>query len=450
MSLSSVTQALNHSTQDEALVRHFLAIWPIVESILEAFSKATSLPIFVYLNGIQVFQSSMQTMPPLCTVMLNSAETRQRCVEDGRKRAARQEPDFTKGVQLCHAGMANGRCEIHTGLGTLVILFGSKKTSAEAAVGRRDELFGLVRAADPALADSLQAADAADHNIGLIEASDAELMSAISNTLQQLINATVGFRSLTINMAHELSVMMLGMGFLVLEMEHLVKSSAEPSGAAQVSEELLTTQSHIYNECRLGLYIVRNFLSHASETRYSDVAKPHFEALELEAILRDMIDLHKWHAASKNITIDVTGLQDVPRISGSEMEIRRLFHNILNNAIKYSYHSIPNATRSIRVKSKVPYDPGFKRRRFALSFENYGLGLTEEERHNVFKPGFRGSQAVAEVPIGAGIGLSEAAKIMKAHNGNIQLRSKELYGDPAGQRTYLTTVDLIFPYTGSK
>lgn len=450
MSLRSVAQALDNSAKDDALARHFLAVWPIVESILEAFSKATSLPIFAYLNEAQVFQSSMQTMPPFCAVMLGSPETRRRCIEDGLRRAARQEPDFTKGVQLCHAGMANGRREIDTGVGTLVILFGSKKTLAGPALERRHDVMSRVRADDPELADRLSAANENDANVGMIEPSDAELMGAISNTLQQLINATVGFRSLTINMTHELSVMLLGMGFLVQEMEHLLQTYGESPASEQVFGELQTMQSHISNECRLGLYIVRNFLSHASETRYTDVVKPHFEMLDLGSIVKDMTDLHRWHAATKNVSFDLTELQDMPRFRGSEMEIRRLVHNVLNNAIKYSYHSIPNAQRTIKVKSKVPYDPGFRKRRFALSVENYGLGLTESERHNVLKPGFRGEQAIAEVPIGAGIGLSEAAKIMKAHGGHIQIRSKELYEDQTGQRTYLTTVDLIFPYAREK
>jgi len=136
----------------------------------------------------------------------------------------------------------------------------------------------------------------------------------------------------------------------------------------------------------------------------------------------------------------------LPRVMGAEMEIQRLFHNILNNAIKYSYHSIPTARRTIRVWSKVPYDPGFHQQRFSIVFENYGLGLAKEEQGDVFRAGFRGKQAVAEVPIGAGIGLSEAHKIMKVHLGEIKFNSKELFEDGSGEPTYKTSVELIFPY----
>ncbi|HLM57381.1 MAG TPA: hypothetical protein VK422_14805, partial [Pyrinomonadaceae bacterium] len=51
-----------------------------------------------------------------------------------------------------------------------------------------------------------------------------------------------------------------------------------------------------------------------------------------------------------------------------------------------------------------------------------------------------------EVPIGSGIGLSEAAKIMRLHNGEIRMHSKRLHQQGEEQGPYLTTVDLIFPY----
>jgi signal transduction histidine kinase len=452
MSVGSITLVLQNSVKDEALVKHFLRVWPDVTSILEAFSKATQLPIFAYLYGSQVFQSSMQTMPPFCTIMLNSDEMRPRCIEDGRKRAEKVEPEVGKvpGIQLCHAGMANGRREINTGVGTLVILFGSRKATTEPALLRREKVIKAAFEKNPELAASLRKADAEDANVGSIDAPDTALMDAISEIIQRLITATVGFRSLTINMAHELTNIMMGMGLFMREMEYLVNAYNKTPDDEDVTSQLLNDQSLIYTESRLGLYIVRNFLSHTSESRYNEVVKPKFGSVDLNGILLDMVSLHRRHAASKHITLDTSGLEKLPIINGSEFEIRRLFHNVISNAIKYSYHSVEHARRIIKFKSKVPYDPGFHRLRFSITVENYGLGVSDEERKNVFKPGFRGKQAIAEVPIGAGIGLSEAQKIVKSHNGIIRLRSKELYEDATGSRTYLTTVEMIFPYKADK
>lgn len=463
MPVSDLTRALNDSVKDDALSRHFLAVWPVIESILEAFSKATNLPIFVYLNDALVFHSSMQTMPHFCEAMLNSEEMRPLCVADGRRRAAMLEPFVADapGVQLCHAGMANGRRELNTSAGKFLILYGSRKATTPEALERRARAVAIAGAKNAELDGKLRAADDRDEPAhgaaggtdrggaprsapSLINPSDADLLNAISEIIKGLVSATVGFRSLTINMAHELSNMMVGAGLLLNELEYAVKEFKDSPESASIIEDLLDTQSLVMRESRLGLYIVRNFLSHASETRYREAVKSKFEQVDLAPILEDMLSLHRRQAALKDITFDTSGIGQLPIVHGTEFEIRRLFHNVINNAIKYSYHSVTHAHRTIRIKSKVPYDP--VRMRFAVAVENFGLGITADEMRDVFKPGFRGKQAREEVPIGAGIGLSEAQKIMKVHKGFMKLRSKELYIDEAGRRTYLTTVEMVFPY----
>jgi signal transduction histidine kinase len=438
-------KALSNIIKDEALVGDFLAVWPVVTSILEAFSNVTKLPIFIYLNDEKVYQSS--DMPPFCAEMLNSPEMASRCVQDGLRRANKKEPDIHKRIQLCHAGMVNGRREIDTGcVGTLTILFGSKKSVTDEAIRRRSGIIQLASRTDQGLAKRLEKADALDKEVGDIEASDSKLIDAISHIIQRLLNATVGFRTLSINMAHELTLMMLGMGLHAKVLESLVERFQSPSDLSAQMTKLLTTKSHIFTECRLGLYIVRNFLSHASETRYKEAVSTQFKPLNLGTILSEMVELHKIQAAAKGVSFDVSGISDLPAVKGQEMELCRVFYNVLNNAIKYSYHSIPAAHRKIRIRAKIPYDS----QHFSISIENYGLGLTKDELANAYKPGFRGKQAIAEVPIGAGIGLSEATKIMKAHRGKVRIRSEGLHEATFGGHTYLTTVDLIFPYKKEK
>lgn len=442
MPIAEVRKALSKTVNDDALVGHFLTVWPVIESILEAFSKATRVPIFGYLNLEKVFQSSIATMPSFCAAMLDSPEMAKHCVADGKRRAKGEEPYINDGVQLCHAGMVNGRREIDTDcVGTLIILFGSKKSTVPEASRRRRAVVQIARLVDEALSTRLEEADLAD-STGDIESSDSQLLDVISDIIQRLVSATVGFRSLSINMAHELTLMMVGMGLHTKVMEVLMNRFKDSTDVS-VMGELVRTHSHIYTESRLGLYVVRNFLSHASETRYQEVVRPQFSRLDLGNVLTDMVELHYLQAQAKDIGFELVGVEDLPTINGQEMEIRRLFYNVLNNAIKYSYHSVAEARRRIRIKTKDPYEP---ERYFAISFENYGLGLTSEEEANVFKPGFRGQQAVAEVPNGAGIGLSEATKIMRVHRGRIKFRSQELHGDKGGGRTYLTVVELIFPY----
>jgi signal transduction histidine kinase len=203
----------------------------------------------------------------------------------------------------------------------------------------------------------------------------------------------------------------------------------------------------VIDECRLALFIVHNFLSHLSDHKYHEVVRTVSGTVNLGSLVREMLELYEPQAQRKGTSFETVGLDALPpTIRGHELEIRRAIHNVLNNALKYSYHSVGEARRTIRVRARAPYDPGFRERRLALQFENYGLGLSAEERRSALKPGFRGRQARAEVPLGSGIGLSEVAKIMKMHGGEVRIQSRELPPTRDGTATYLTAVDLIFPY----
>lgn len=446
MSAIELHQALRHSIKDEAMISYFLSVWPIIESILQDFATATRLPIFVFLNEQHVYHSPLERMPLFCQQLLGSQQ-RDRCVQDGVRRARKEEPEYLAGVQLCHAGMANGRCEIHAeGVGTLTILYGARKTVEAAALARRDDLIQAVAQMDAPLAVRLREADNTDREVEEIEKHDSKLIETISHIIQQLFKATVGFHSRATNMAHELSLMLLAMHWETKKIEYLFKDLEANPRDRQALSELLEAGTNVMRECRMGLYIVQNFLSNASEKTYKEIVRPQFTPVEIGRLLEEMIELHRKQAQDKRIDFDVTGLEELPRIRGFDMELCRLFYNVLNNAIKYSYHSTSTARRNIKIKTKVPYDPGFQERRFSIVVENYGLGLAPDETKEVFKPGFRGRRAKEEVLTGAGIGLSEAVKIMRAHGGKLVFRSTEQHKDASGLPVYLTAVEMIFPY----
>ncbi len=268
-------------------------------------------------------------------------------------------------------------------------------------------------------------------------------MGAISSILHSLFQVTLGFRWVTINMAHELSAMWLASGLATNELlEELAVLSAQDN-APDSLVEISALVAPVFADARLGLYVCRNFLSHVSETRYAQAVEVKFAPVDLNALVEDVVGLHRRTAAGKRVKIRIEEPLRLPAIRGVAEELRRALHNVLSNAVKYSYHSGDGRTREIRVWSKVPFDPGFRAARFAVMFQNYGLGLTPEELRSVGKPGFRGKQAVAEIPIGSGIGLSEVKKIMALHGGELKVRSRQ-----AHQRETepdLTEVSLIFP-----
>jgi len=431
MSLSDMQRALRSIECDDSATRALSAVWPLAESILDSFAKATDLPLFAYLNGLHVFTSSLETMPPFCRVMLSTPSLASRCKADG---AYRSQDSHSEGAHLCHAGLLNGRITLSNPFfGELVILYGSRLSQEQTASARRQALLVQLQTSNPESITALTEAVAASEPARAIDQHSVTLMEAIADILVRLFEATVASRALAITMAHELSQMMLSLGLLAQRLSESVEGSID-----------LPTKPLI-SEARLGLYIVHNFLSHLSEQRYEGEVKPFTQWIDLNSLIHELVELYETQATHKQMVFDLLGLELLPsRVRGHELEIRRAIHNVLNNAVKYSYHSFVDSQRTIRIRARVPYDPSFTRRRLAVQFETYGLGLTPEECRSALKPGFRGRQAKAEVPIGSGIGLSEVVKIMKRHGGEVRIESRELH--PGRDEVYLTTTTLIFPY----
>lgn len=446
-----IAQAIN----DEIVLKHFATVWQLVAVTLEAFSTATSLQIFAYFQDEQIYASHNSARPAWCKFMLSHTETRRMCCEDGRRRSNEEESYVGTGkLQLCHAGFLNGRKEIQTDVGPIVVLFGSLTSSTPEAHERRSQLGKRLRQIQlptnsgdpPNEKDNYEPQYVGDS----FDKKYTGLLDALCTMIERLLRSTVGFRVLTINMAHELIFTLTGLGHIAAMNMKLMQGLREFVDSKE-REEFESLNQMMTAECRLGLYLVRNLLSHASESAYENVKHVAMTRIGLGEIVKEMIELYTWRAAERDISIILTNdTSDLPSIQGLEMEIRRALHNVLNNAVKYSYHSTELASRVIKIGFKVPYDPGFKSPSFAITVENYGLGLDAAEQRFALRAGFRGRQAMREVPIGAGIGLSEVQKIMRLHKGTVKIISRPLQGATPEETTYLTTVSLIFPLSGRR
>jgi signal transduction histidine kinase len=106
-------------------------------------------------------------------------------------------------------------------------------------------------------------------------------------------------------------------------------------------------------------------------------------------------------------------------------QIKTVFENVLNNAIKYSQ------------PDSAPIGVSYKHREsFAVvRITDKGIGIPEEELSNIFEPFYRVDKSRTKDTGGYGLGLSLCKTIMEAHDGKIEVNS-----GPKG-----TTVSLFFP-----
>jgi signal transduction histidine kinase len=103
---------------------------------------------------------------------------------------------------------------------------------------------------------------------------------------------------------------------------------------------------------------------------------------------------------------------DLPALSGDREALATVVENLLDNAIKYSPDGQP-----VQVHADVAGG------RLLVCVTDSGIGITAEERPHVFQRFFRGSQAGA-VAQGSGLGLSLVRHIVRAHGGEVTVRSR--------------------------
>jgi signal transduction histidine kinase len=129
----------------------------------------------------------------------------------------------------------------------------------------------------------------------------------------------------------------------------------------------------------------------------------------------------------------------------SPEHIQIALNNLMYNAVKYSYRTSTNIPlpRFIHLSGRLTPGivPGYE-----LVIGNYGVGIMPDEYRLIFREGYRGKLTMAEYKTGSGYGLALAYRIIKEHQGKIQVVSEPV-GDVTqrGDQPYLTTFTIWLP-----
>ncbi|MBB4037255.1 signal transduction histidine kinase/ligand-binding sensor domain-containing protein/DNA-binding response OmpR family regulator [Dysgonomonas hofstadii] len=98
-------------------------------------------------------------------------------------------------------------------------------------------------------------------------------------------------------------------------------------------------------------------------------------------------------------------------------KIERIVDNLLSNAIKYSY-----AYNDVYLRLK--YDD----KSIIIEIEDFGIGISKENRKYIFKHQFRGENTINSQELGSGVGLMFTKKLAEQLGGNLHFNSEENKG----------------------
>jgi two-component system NtrC family sensor kinase len=153
---------------------------------------------------------------------------------------------------------------------------------------------------------------------------------------------------------------------------------------------------------------------------FSKKIRPKFRKLDVKEVLKNTLALLKQQLVQDKTKI-VQQLSSKPTfIHADSSQLQQVFLNLIANAS----HAMPNGG-TLTIKSMK------KDADFEISFTDTGCGIPRENLSKLFEPFFTTKES------GTGLGLSIAYGIVKAHKGDIKVKSEEGKG---------TTFTIILPY----
>lgn len=135
----------------------------------------------------------------------------------------------------------------------------------------------------------------------------------------------------------------------------------------------------------------------------------------LDELLADCVHKVRVLAEKRRVSVNLCGFEEMP-MRGDEQLLRRLFMNLLDNAIKYNREG---GQVSVRGEKNAEF--------YRITISDTGAGISKEDEAKIFGRFYRAdkarSRAAETVTSGAGLGLSIAQWIAELHRGKIELVS---------------------------
>jgi signal transduction histidine kinase len=132
--------------------------------------------------------------------------------------------------------------------------------------------------------------------------------------------------------------------------------------------------------------------------------------LDTSFLISEVIELHRDQVQDKELALESTDHARLPPISADHDRVLQVFSNLIGNAVKFSP---PGRRITIGAEPEA--------RQVRLSVTDEGPGIPPEQQKHLFEPFWQGP---AEVRTGAGLGLSIAWGIVRAHGGRIWCKTE--------------------------
>lgn len=166
----------------------------------------------------------------------------------------------------------------------------------------------------------------------------------------------------------------------------------------------------VYRNVKRLIDLVENLLFLSSIEGGNYISKT---SISIKDLINETVELYKNKITEKNIDLIVDISNDLPFIQANEFQLKQVFINLLDNAIKYSSN---NDKIIIKVYNERDY--------VRIDFCDTGVGIPSNEKDRVFERFYKVDKSREKNSNGAGLGLSIVNNILESMNGKIEVQSE--------------------------
>ncbi len=134
------------------------------------------------------------------------------------------------------------------------------------------------------------------------------------------------------------------------------------------------------------------------------------QCVDLNALVRSVVDQYRSLARDKQHTLRFVGMADLPPVTVDQTHFRRAVSNLLVNALHYTADG-----------GRITVRTGAHEVGVYIDVTDSGFGIGTDDLPHIFKQFYRADKARGTVRGGAGLGLTIAQKIVDTHEGRIEV-----------------------------
>jgi signal transduction histidine kinase len=238
----------------------------------------------------------------------------------------------------------------------------------------------------------------------------------ISSSILAVLGASVGLLVLSTRRAQELARQQME---FVASVSHelrtplaVIRSAGEnlADGVVHDEEQVRKYGDLVRNEGRRLTEMVEQILDFAGiESGHVGFA---LRPVAIAPMLHEIVESSRSLVDGARIQVEYAIPEQQPPALGDEAALRRVFQNLIANAIKYGERGGWIGIRATQAGREVH-----------VTIADRGIGIAPAEQPRIFEPFYRAPDVVAAQIQGAGLGLSLVKRIVEAHGGRVSVQS---------------------------